>query len=179
MFADPILGGELTLEHQRAELLQQPGSDALAPFAGGNEQMNRVVTELNWRRRFTDPIGITYTPFAQLRGDIYQMSDYVDPQSPTTRHRRHLVRPRPGAGRRDRAYPWVANTSGGSHVIEPIGQIIARQATHRAGHSAERGRPEPRVRRHEPVRGDKFSGYDRIETGTRANVGLQYTFQSN
>ena len=25
----------------------------------------------------------------------------------------------------------------------------------------------------------KFSGYDRIETGTRANVGLQYTFQSN
>ena len=26
---------------------------------------------------------------------------------------------------------------------------------------------------------DKFSGYDRIETGTRANVGLQYTFQAN
>ena len=25
----------------------------------------------------------------------------------------------------------------------------------------------------------KFSGYDRIETGTRANVGLQYTFQAN
>jgi LPS-assembly protein len=26
---------------------------------------------------------------------------------------------------------------------------------------------------------DKFSGYDRFETGTRANVGLQYTFQAN
>ena len=26
---------------------------------------------------------------------------------------------------------------------------------------------------------DKFSGYDRIETGTRVNVGLQYTFQAN
>jgi LPS-assembly protein len=26
---------------------------------------------------------------------------------------------------------------------------------------------------------DKFSGYDRMETGTRANVGVQYTFQSN
>ena len=24
---------------------------------------------------------------------------------------------------------------------------------------------------------DKFSGYDRIETGTRANVGLRYTAQ--
>ena len=26
---------------------------------------------------------------------------------------------------------------------------------------------------------DKFSGYDRFETGTRANVGVQYTFQAN
>jgi LPS-assembly protein len=26
---------------------------------------------------------------------------------------------------------------------------------------------------------DKFSGYDRYETGTRANVGMQYTFQAN
>ena len=26
---------------------------------------------------------------------------------------------------------------------------------------------------------NKFTGYDRIETGTRANVGLQYTFQAN
>ena len=26
---------------------------------------------------------------------------------------------------------------------------------------------------------DKFSGYDRLETGTRANVGVQYTFQAN
>ena len=24
---------------------------------------------------------------------------------------------------------------------------------------------------------DKFSGYDRIETGTRANVGMRYTMQ--
>jgi len=26
---------------------------------------------------------------------------------------------------------------------------------------------------------DKFSGYDRLETGTRANVGAQYSFQTN
>ena len=26
---------------------------------------------------------------------------------------------------------------------------------------------------------DKFSGYDRFETGTRANVGVQYTFQAS
>ena len=26
---------------------------------------------------------------------------------------------------------------------------------------------------------DKFSGYDRLETGTRANIGMQYTLQAN
>ncbi len=56
------------LEHQRAELLEQPAAHNLSNLSA-NEQMNRVVTDINWRRRFTDPIGITYTPFGQLRGD--------------------------------------------------------------------------------------------------------------
>ena len=50
------------------------------------------------------------------------------------------------------SYPWVANASYGSHVIEPIGQIIARQATIEQNGTARRGRQEPRLRRHEPVR---------------------------
>ena len=72
----------------------------LAPY-DGTEQMNRVVTEIDWRQRFIDPIGITYTPFAQLRGDIYQLSDYVDPQDPIGRPAEHLACARHGAGWRD------------------------------------------------------------------------------
>ena len=67
----------------------------------------------------------------------------------------------------------------GSHVIEPIGQIIARQA-----HIDQNNLPNEDAQ--SLVFDDtnlfevtKFSGYDRIEIGTRANVGLQYTFQSN
>ena len=77
------------------------------------------------------------------------------------------------------AYPFVAATSGGTHVIEPIAQIITRQKS-----VDQRRLPD------EDAKSlvfddtnlfdiDKFSGYDRVETGTRANVGLQYTFQSN
>ncbi len=77
------------------------------------------------------------------------------------------------------AYPWVASGGGGSHVIEPIGQIIVRQA------SVQAERTFPTRTRKSLVFDDtnlfdttKFSGYDRLETGTRANVGVQYTFQA-
>ncbi len=178
VMADPWLGGEIRWNTSALSLsaIQEP--TLLVPF-GGTEQMNRLTTEIDWRKRFIDPIGLTYTPFAQLRGDIYALSDYVDPQDPTSGlHDTSLARGLALAGLTV-TYPWVANASYGSHVIEPIGQIIARQAT-----IDQRALPDEDAK--SLVFDDtnlfdwnKFSGYDRIETGTRANVGLQYTFQSN
>ena len=77
------------------------------------------------------------------------------------------------------SYPWAANTADATHIIEPIGQIVAHQQS-----ATQRNLPDEDAR--SLVFDDtnlfddsKFSGYDRTETGTRANVGLQYTFQSN
>jgi LPS-assembly protein len=179
IFADPVLGGELSWTTNALSLTNIQDPTVASPFADGNQQMNRVVTELNWRRRLTDPIGITYTPFAQLRGDLYQISNYVDPYNTNAPLESTSLARGLAAGGVTVAYPWVANTGGGSHVIEPIGQIIARQAS-----------VDQNVLPNEDAQSlvfddtnlfelTKFSGYDRIETGTRANVGLQYTFQSN
>ena len=79
-------------------------------LSAATEQMNRVVTELNWRRRFTDPIGITYTPFAQLRGDIYQI-EQLRRSAGSARadvHDTSLARGL-ALGGVTVAYPWVAN----------------------------------------------------------------------
>ncbi len=76
VMADPIVGGELTWN---TNVLSFTDNQDPAIAAVGSAQMNRVVTEVNWRRRFTDAIGITYTPFGQLRGDLYQLNNYVDP----------------------------------------------------------------------------------------------------
>ena len=43
----------------------------------------------------------------------------------------------------------------------------------------QRRRPEPDLRRRQPVPVDKFSGWDRVEGGGRVNAGLQYTAQVN
>ena len=179
VFADPILGGELTWNTNALSFSSEQDPTLIAPFAGGNEQMNRVVTEVSWRRRLTDPIGITYTPFAQLRGDLYQLSDYIDPQSPTTGTYDTSFARGLALGGVTIAYPWVTNTGGGSHVIEPIGQIIARQATVRQDNLPNEDAQSLVFDDTNLFEVTKFSGYDRIETGTRANVGLQYTFQSN
>ena len=77
------------------------------------------------------------------------------------------------------SYPFVAHTALGSHVIAPTAQIIVRQ-----------NRVDQDRLPDEDAKSlifddtllfdiDKFSGYDRFETGTRANVGVQYTFQAN
>lgn len=184
VFADPILGGELTWNTNALSFStnQQPN---VYNNVAGNEQLNRVVSEVNWRRRFTDPLGITYTPFGQLRGDVYQVSNYVDPQATTagaaaaavvsdTTLARGLA-----LGGVTVAYPWVANSSYGSHVIEPIGQIITRQASIRQDDLPDDDAKSLVFDDTNLFEWNKFSGYDRIETGTRANVGLQYTFQAN
>ncbi|MFA6139199.1 MAG: LPS-assembly protein LptD [Hyphomicrobium sp.] len=177
VFADPILGGELTWNTNALSFTND--LNGISPDISGSEQMNRIVTEVAWRRRFTDPIGITYTPFAQLRGDLYQINDYVDPQSPAlTTTSTELARGL-ALGGVTIAYPWVANTSGGSHVIEPIGQIIARQNTVDQASLPNEDAQSLVFDDTNLFEVTKFSGYDRIETGTRANVGLQYTFQSN
>ncbi len=179
VFADPILGGELSWTTNALSFTNIQNPTDASPFADGNQQLNRVVTELNWRRRLTDPIGITYTPFAQVRGDVYQIENYVNPYDTEAQLESTSLARGLALGGVTVAYPWVANGAGGSHVIEPIGQIIARQAS-----IQQNGLPNEDAQ--SLVFDDtnlfevtKFSGYDRIETGTRANVGLQYTFQSN
>ena len=83
-----------------------------------------------------------------------------------------------GRGRLTYSYPFVAHTRSATHVIEPTAQIIVRPN--------QRG---PAQLPDEDARSlvfddtllfdiDRFSGYDRLETGTRANIGLQYTLQT-
>ncbi len=75
-------------------------------------------------------------------------------------------------------YPFLATTGNVAHIVEPIGQIIARP------NSIGNQQTIPNEDANSLVFDDtllfdidKFSGYDRIETGTRANVGVRYTAQ--
>jgi LPS-assembly protein len=188
VFKDPVLGGELKWN---TNILSFTRIDGAQPSTSSqrNEDVNRIVTELRWRRRLTDAIGISYTPFADVRGDVYQYNNAVNPESVvldpsgTAVQSEQVFSESVTRGIVDGgatvSYPWAATNAAGTHIIEPIGQIVVHQET-----IPQRRLPDEDAQ--SLVFDDtnlfstsKFSGYDRIETGTRVNAGLQYTFQSN
>ena len=73
----------------------------------------------------------------------------------------------------------MANAGGASHIVSPIGQVITRQASIDQRHMPDEDAKSIVFEDPNLFELQKFSGYDRIETGTRANVGVQYTFQAN
>jgi LPS-assembly protein len=192
VFADPVLGGELKWNTNVLSFTRADGSTSGSPTdpRQTDQNINRVVTELKWRRRLTDALGISYTPFADVRGDIYGYDNVTDPQSVVLNSTGTAVQPPETNfsstvtrgivdGGATVSYPWAANTSIGTHIVEPIGQVVVHQES-----LPQRRLPDEDAQ--SLVFDDtnlfstsKFTGYDRIETGTRVNAGVQYTFQSN
>jgi LPS-assembly protein len=175
IFNRPVVGGELRFNANAVAYWQD------LTFTDGrrlDSNANRVTADLNWRRTLTDSLGQTYTPFAQIRGDIISFRDTVDPRTGSAQAEETLVRGVGTAGLLY-SYPWVMAAANATHTIEPVGQVIARN-----GRLDQRRLPDIDCRSmvfsDENLFEDKTAGcFDRIDTGVRANYGLQYTFQAN
>ena len=120
-----------------------------------------------------------WTPFGNVRGDVYSWTDARDPNDPPKFIADDTIARGMAAGRLALLLP----------VRRPHRLGVARDRADRTDHRAA----EPVDQRRTPDEDarslifddtllfdiDKFSGYDRLETGTRANVGMQYTLQSS
>jgi len=196
VFKDPVVGGELKWNTNILSFTRADGT-VVDPLTGKQEDqnINRIVSELKWRRRLTDAIGISYTPFADIRGDVYQYDNVTNPESITLingLNGQPIVNPATTQiigneavtrgivdGGATVSYPWAATNALGTHIVEPIGQVVVHQES-----IPQRRLPDEDAQSlvfddTDLFSTSKFSGYDRIETGTRVNAGLQYTFQSN
>lgn len=71
-------------------------------------------------------------------------------------------------------YPLVARDGYATHLFEPIAQIIARPDETHIGELPNEDAQSLVFDTTNLFRRDKFSGYDRVEGGTRANVGFRY-----
>lgn len=176
----PVIGGELSWNVNALSFTRdQNFQDGNSVTRDVTSVLHRASVDINWRRRMMDSIGISYTPFANLRGDAATYKDVVDPLTDNLVRDKTVLRGTASAGILA-SYPWIKHTATASHTIEPIGQIIARAS--KVGN--QNGLPNEDSRSlvfddTNLFEIDKNSGYDRIETGSRANVGLQYTFQLN
>lgn len=140
----------------------------------------RLSAEAQWRRSFTDSAGQIWTPFASLRADAINasisnqpgVSNYL-PVGDT-----QVIRAMPTVGFEYR-YPFINVQPWGTTTLEPIAQVIVRPNEPYAGNLPNEDSQSMAFDTSNLFSVNKFSGYDRIEGGGRANVGVQATTQFN
>ncbi len=138
----------------------------------------RLSGEMSWRRSFTDPFGQIFTPFASLRADIIN-ADIVNQPGvanfvQTGAYQTARLMPTVGLEYR---YPFINVQPWGTTTIEPIAQIIIRPNEPNAGRLPNEDAQSLTFDASNLFSVNKFSGWDRVEGGGRANVGVQATTQ--
>ncbi len=138
----------------------------------------RATGEVDWRRSYTDSWGEIWTPFASLRADAIDASISNQPGVsnflPTGDTQALRVMPTVGLEYR---YPFINIQPWGTTTIEPIAQVIIRPNEPDAGKLPNEDAQSMTFDTSNLFSVDKFSGYDRVEGGGRANAGVQATTQ--
>jgi LPS-assembly protein len=143
-------------------------------------EYTRFSAQVDWRRTFVDPYGEMFTPFFSLRGDVANVNvsaqpgvaNYISPGN------NDLVRAMPTAGL-EYKYPFISVQSWGTQTIEPTAQLILRPNESQIGALPNEDSQSLLFDDSNLFKIDKYSGWDRVEGGGRANVGVQYTAQFN
>ncbi len=138
----------------------------------------RFSAEADWRRSFTNSIGQIWTPFASVRADAINadISNQPGVSSFLPVGDTQALRVMPTIGLEYR-YPFINVQPWGSTTIEPIAQVIIRPNESYAGKLPNENSQSMTFDTSNLFSVDKFSGYDRVEGGGRANVGVQATTQ--
>jgi LPS-assembly protein len=203
VLAQPVLGGEFSykfnltsLSRQQAEFQSvtqnaqalgtcgSPTADTAIPanclLRAIPGQYTRGSTELDWRRTVVTDNGQMIMPFFQFRGDVASLN--VDNQVGVANYiapgQSELARAMPAAGVEYR-YPFIDVEPWGTQTIEPIAQLILRPNETGIGRFPNEDSQSLVFDDSNLFAIDKFSGWDRVEGGSRVNAGVQYTAQVN
>ena len=169
----PVLGGELSFNVNAVSLSRDLTIDDDGDEFDTISSQQRASLEVSWRRKLTDRVGITYTPFANLRGDLISLTDSInastlrinDPDDNVDLQNVNEARGVASAGVLVE-YPWLARSAAASHIVTPMGQVIAR--TSLGNRQAELSNEDARSLVFDDTNlfeVDKFSGFDRVESG--------------
>ncbi len=159
---------------------------------------DRASAQVSWQRKFIDPFGEEWTPFAFARVDASWLSlNRSDTFTFTSANgfseiangdqvnffgqnqSEHFYgRALPGVGLEWR-YPLIEATGFGTQVLEPIAQVIVRPGEIHAGDLPNEDAQSLVFDDTNLFEWNKFSGYDRVEGGVRLNAGAQYTMTFN
>ncbi len=169
-FGEQVFGGELSFKWSSYAIWRD---DANTPFATVNHgtQQTRAVGELRWKSQMISDAGLVMTPFANLRSDV----TFTENMPGVTDDSETVSRLLPSAGF-DVRYPFMANYAFGQSIFSPVVQIIAASDETETASIGNEDAITLNFDHTSLFLEDRFTGLDRYEGGTRANVGLTYSF---
>lgn len=188
---EPVGGGELTLTLNAQSLhrnrLDNSNLDEanLTPnLRGLDGTSTRFTAEAEWKRSVITQGGLVITPLLHGRGDAIftnfgseAQRAFVQPQFNTAADVRAAYYRYMATAGMELRWPVLFSTASAAHILEPIGQLFVRP-DEPYGNSL--GIPNEDAQSlvfdaSTLFQRDKFSGFDRIEGGTRANLGFRYS----
>jgi LPS-assembly protein len=201
----PIAGGELNIDINSRSVLRNdldcslPNTDIDfrciptggddSPFVRGIEgDSTRLTAEAEWKRSYITDGGLVVTPLLALQADttyvsqtdrsIQAINDMAgDPEIGVAADIRSAYYRAMATAGLELRWPVLFSTTSATHVLEPMAQVFARPDSR---YEETLGIPNEDAQSFvfdasTLFERDKFSGYDRIEGGSRANIGLRYS----
>lgn len=188
--SQPVAGGQLSFnintrgivrDKADTRLAAGPADDNFATF-GTDGNSWRFTAETEWKRTYVAPGGLLVTPILHAQGDSTILD--INAAGPLSQTMEDTGTALAGNGTHWRGMatagletrmPLLVTAQGTNHVFEPMAQVFVRPNA-----------PNNVVLPNEDAQSlvfdastlfdrDKFSGYDRIEGGIRANVGMRYS----
>ncbi|MCG5236677.1 LPS-assembly protein LptD [Xanthobacter oligotrophicus] len=156
---------------------------------GAPGDYTRLSAELYWKKAITDPMGQIWTPFVTARVDVasvdtgylpysYMYGATLPGQNPLQSGADDLIRGMPAVGL-DYKYPFISAESWGTQTIEPRAQVIIRPNETDIGKFPNEDAQSLVFDDTNLFEVNKYSGYDRVEGGSRLNLGVTYTAAIN
>jgi LPS-assembly protein len=185
---EPIAGGELTVNVNVREIVRDnlDASTTVPRVAGVEGENGRLTAEAEWKRSIVTEGGMVVSPMLAVRGDA-NYADLTDGSIVAIQNEATLLGV--GADVRSEFYRYMATAGlewrwpvlfssvSSTHVIEPMAQVFARPDEQYVNDLTIPNEDAQSFVFDASTlfERDKFSGFDRMEGGTRVNVGMRYT----
>jgi LPS-assembly protein len=186
---EPVVGGQVSLDVNVASLKRSKvdvvnydaGVGLTAPderYHGLTGTYTRASVESEWKASKVIN-GAMVTTSLSGRGDAMWLdTDNLNTEFNPLTSNEDIVRGMPAAMLEIR-YPLIASNGMTSQIFEPIAQVIARPDETHIGKFPNEDAQSMVFDTTNLFERDKFSGFDRVEGGTRANIGFRYAFSFN
>lgn len=188
---EPVAGGELNFDINVRSIYRDTQdetgtSPAITAVRGIDGTSSRFTAEAEWKRTFISDGGLVITPLLAFQADstfvnqssesLAAINDMATTNGVVADVRSAFYRYMATIGL-DLRWPVLFSSTSSSHILEPVVQVFARPSEL---YAETLGIPNEDAQSFvfdatTLFERDKFSGYDRIEGGTRANIGFRYS----